>query len=133
MNYERKYPIFAPATWLLTVLLVFYMFSLSSGAPVIPNSAVLEGTVMEYCITSSGILNIVPEQPLYKLTISVEVIKNLEGSPNFLKGKEGQVVTFFTKAKTSSELFGKRIKASAEYKGDERGGRFWINTIETMK
>ena len=105
----------------------------SSGVPVIPNKAAIEGIVMEYCITSSGLLEINPEQPLYKLTISMEAIKDVEGFPNFLKGKEGQILVFFTKERTSPEFFGKRIKAHSEYRGDETGGRFWIRDLEIIK
>jgi len=98
-----------------------------------PNEAIIRGTVREYCLTSSTLSGISPEQVLYRMVISVEEVEDVKGYPNFLKGKEGQSLSFFTKEKISMELFGKHIKAEVEYKGDERGGKFWIKHIEVMR
>ncbi|MBT9169064.1 MAG: hypothetical protein DDT19_02416 [Syntrophomonadaceae bacterium] len=117
---------------IVLICVSIFTFSISYGVPVVPNKAVLEGTVKESCISSAGILGISPEQVIYKLTISVESTKDVGDFPNFLKGKEGQNQTFYTKEKPSSELFGKRIRAQAEYIGDERKGRFWIKSIEIL-
>lgn len=119
---------------LILFLVIFLAFNvLANSVPVIPNKAVLRGTVMEYCVTSSSLSGISPEQVLYKLVISVDEVTDVEGYPNFLKGKEGQSVTFYSKEKQTSELFGKKVKALVEYKGDERGGLFWIKHIEIIK
>jgi len=92
----------------------------------------LEGTVKEYCAGSSELWDIKPEQVIYKLTISVEIVRDSEGFPNFLKGKEGQLQSFLTKEKISPELLNKRVRAEVEYRGDEKGGRFWIRAIEII-
>lgn len=124
----------APLRFLFIVIaLILFCKSLADAVPVIPNEAILRGTVMEYCLTSSTLSGISPEQVLYKLLISVEETEDVERYPNLLKGKKGQVLTFFTKENLSLEVFGKRIKARVKYMGDEKGGRFWINSIEIIK
>ncbi len=117
----------------IVIALILSCNSLADAVPVIPNEAILRGTVMEYCLTLSTLSGISPEQVLYRVVISVEEVEDVKGYPNFLKGKEGQNLTFSTKEKISMELFGKRIKAEVEYKGDERGGRFWIKDIGIIK
>lgn len=124
----------APLSFLfIVIVLILSCKSLADAVPVIPNEAILRGTVMEYCLTSSTLSGISPEQVLYKLLISVEETEDVERYPNLLKGKEGQVLTFFTKETPSLEVFGKRIKARVKYMGDERGGRFWIKDIGIIK
>jgi hypothetical protein len=116
------------------IFIISFVFNVAAGAvPVIPNEAVFQGVVKEYCLTQSGLSGISPEQILYKLVISVSTVEDVKNSPNFLRGKEGQSIIFYSKEKQSSDLFGKEVKAVAEYKGDERGGLFWIKKIEVVK
>lgn len=106
---------------------------MANAVPVIPNEALLRGTVVEYCVTSSSLSGMSPEQVFYRVLISVEEAGDVKGYPNFLRGKEGQVLAFYSKEKQPVELFGKRIRAFVEYKGDERGGHFWLKQIEIME
>lgn len=118
------------------ILIFIYFFGfivVAIAVPVVPNEAVLIGTVMEYCMTSSSLSGAKPEQVLFKVIISVGEVEDVKDYPNFLKSKEGQSVTFYSKEKLPSELFGKKIKALAVYIGDERGGIFWIKHIEIIK
>ena len=118
----------------IPIIVIFFLLNvLASAVPVIPNKAALKGTVVEYCLISSSLVGISPDQVLLKLVIYVEEVQDVKDYPNFLRGKEGQPITFYSKAKKSSELYGKRIKALVEYKGDERGGRLWIKHIEIIK
>ncbi len=118
---------------IISALVIFFQFNLLAiAAPVIPNKAALKGTVIEYCLISSGLEGISPEQILSKLVIYMEEVEDVKDYPNFLRGKEGQSITFYSKKKQPSELYGKRIKALVEYKGDERGSRFWIKHIEII-
>lgn len=109
------------------------LYSLSYGVPAIPNRAILEGTVKEYCAGSSQLWNIEPEQVIFKLTVLVQGVHDSEVVPNFLKDKEGQMLAFFTKETILPELLYKRIKAEVEYRGDEKGGRFWIRNIQVLQ
>jgi len=110
------------------------LFASSAGAvPAVPNSGILTGKVMEFSITSSVLSGIKPEQVLYRFVISADEIEDVEGSPNFLQGREGKFVTLYSKEKLSPELFGKKVKAEVEFRGDERGGLFWIRRIEAAE
>lgn len=107
---------------------------MSSAVSVIPNKAGLTGTVREYSMGSSSLYGMSPEQTIYKLTIMVEASEDIEDYTNFLKGKEGTILTFYIKVNPSIEVYGKRIKAQVSYSGDERGGKFWIHkNIEILK
>jgi hypothetical protein len=104
----------------------------SCAVPVIPNESIAIGVVKEYSIVSSSLVNIQPEQTLYRITIHLETSTGLDNGPNFLKDKEGKDVQLYSKEKITPELFGKRLKAKVTYRGDERGGLFWIRSFEVI-
>ncbi len=113
------------------MFVIFLTFKVPANAvSVIPNETVLKGTVMEYCLTTSALEGIKPEQVITKLVISIEEIVPVIGYSNFLEGKEGQPVKFYSKEKQPSDLLGRTIKARVEFLGDEKGGMFWIKNIE---
>lgn len=114
-------------------LVIFFAFStVLEAVPVMPNETAIRGRIEKYCLISSSFLKIEPEMPLCKLVVSVESVEGVKG-PNFLKGKEGQLVTLYSKEKQPVELFGKKAKITLEYRGDERGGLFWIKRIEVIE
>jgi hypothetical protein len=120
---------------ILTVLsMVFLLVAASSvtGGMVIPNDAWITGMILEYGIVSSRLLGIQPDQTLYKLTIHLESSEDIVGMPNLLRGKEGEDITFYTKEKLPSDIFGKKVRAEVSYRGDERGGRWWIRRIDIL-
>lgn len=115
----------------MVILLSFYLRV--SAAPVVPNTAVITGVVFEYGIVSARLLGIQPEQTIYKITIHLESSEDVPGTPNLLKGKKGQDITFLTKEQLSSDIFGKKIRAEVSYVGDERGGRWWLRTAKVLE
>jgi hypothetical protein len=117
------------------VALVFFCLcaGVANSVPVVPNETVLEGFVIELCLTSSSSLSMSPPQTLYKLVVSVEKVEEAAGHPNFLKGREGQSITLYSKERQPPEIFGKKIRATVKYVGDERGGLYWMNRLEVMK
>ncbi len=125
-------------TIVFLISLIFFFPIVGSCAsllsvPVVPNESVIEGVISEYAILSSRIINIRPDQVLYRLTIYIESSENIGNKPDFFSGREGQDIRFYTKEKLSPEIFGKKIKAKVRYKGDERGGMFWIRNIEIIR
>lgn len=115
----------------LIAILLFYSAS-AFAVPAAPNEAILKGTVIEYCLSSSSLSGIKPEMVLNRLVITVDEVEDMKG-PNFLKSKKGQSATFYSKNTLPAELFGNKVKAVIEYIGDEKGGRFWINKIEIIE
>ena len=101
--------------------------------PAAPNQSIVRGTVSAYCVVSARLLGIEPEQTIYKITMLVEASEAVKDSADFASGKEGQDIELLTKVKPAEELFGKRIKAVVFYRGDERGGSFWIRNLEVIK
>jgi len=78
-------------------------------------------------------LNIEPDQKIYSITLKVESSEGVLHGTDFLDDKKGEYVRFFSKSDLSRNLFGTRIKAKVSFKGDERGGKFWIGSIEVIK
>jgi hypothetical protein len=119
----------------IVAILIFVLFASSKAIAVtaVPNEATATGTVIEYCITSAGRPEAGPGPGLYKIVVKVETAEDRGDAPNFLKGKEGQKIPFWSKMRLDPELFGKKVKAIVEYRGDERGGKFWIREIEILK
>ncbi|MBI5676492.1 MAG: hypothetical protein HZC48_11810 [Nitrospirae bacterium] len=117
-----------------SIFIVSFIFNAAAGAvPVMHNEAVLHGVVEEHSLTQSGLVGIVPEQIIYKFVISVRTVEDVNAYPNFIRGKEGRSMIFYSKEKQSSDLLNKEVKAVVEYRGDERGGLFWIKKIEVIK
>ena len=112
-----------------TCLLFVLAFSITASAvPVMENELKVSGTVVEVCVVSATTLHIQPEQLIFLLRIVVESVEVIK-PPNFLQGKAGETVTLLSKEKIPQELFGKRVKLLVHYRGDEKGGGFWIRKI----
>ncbi|MCC6544101.1 MAG: hypothetical protein IT392_06290 [Nitrospirae bacterium] len=118
----------------LVLICLFLSFSTknSLAVPAAPNESVIEGTVEEYSIVSSELLNIVPEQTLYRITILIESYENFETKADFLSDKKGKTVLFYSKEKISPDIFDKRVRVKVRFSGDELGGLFWIKEINLI-
>jgi uncharacterized protein YkuJ len=103
------------------------------AVPVIPNASIVTGKVLGYSILSSSILDIKPVMPIYRLEVLVETSDEVKEMRNFTRDKVENLLLFYSKEKLSAELFSKVIKAHVTYRGDERGGKFWIREIEVLK
>ena len=118
----------------ISIILIFFCLLFSNlchaesprRVPAIPNAGVITGRVMEVGVLSSSLLNMKPEQAIYKITVFVESCEDVEGSQNFTKRELGKSLTAYTKENLSLEFFSKRVKAHIRYDGDERGGLYWI-------
>jgi len=117
---------------LFTTSCIFAVGDVGNAVPAVSNESLIEGVVTEYAVIFSDQVGIKPRQTLYILTINIASSYNIDDGPDFLLNMTGQVIRFLSKKKLSPELFGKRVKVRARYKGDERGGTFWINNIETI-
>ena len=120
---------------LTTLSMVFLLFAAAriTGGPVIPNGTLITGVILEYGILSSRLLGIQPDQTIYKVTICLESSEDIDGMPNLLRGKEREDITFYTKERLSPDIFGKKVRAEVSYRGDERGGRWWVRSIKIIE
>jgi hypothetical protein len=130
---KRNAPINRLIVLLVTLLILFLTEENGISVPVIPNESVVNGTVSEYSIVSSQRVGIKPEQIIYRLTVTVDFTQSVNGMPNLLDKKIGQDIQFYSREKLSPELFGEKVKALVIYRGDEKGGLFWIRNIEIIK
>lgn len=123
------------------LILMFFLIPLSllvvgktSGAvSAVSNESVIEGVVSEYTIISSHLIGIKPERVLYGLTIHIGSSRNTGDGPDFLHNRNGEDIRFYSREKLSPDLFGRKIKAKAVYKGDGKRGIYWISDIEIIK
>lgn len=121
-----------PGVIAFAAVLFMLAFMRAHAVQVAPNESVAEGVVIEYSVMSSRLAGMEPEQTLYRLMIRIEKTSETK-PPDFLKGKEGADVIFYSKEKLPPELYGKRVRLKANFAGDERGGFFWIREIEAIE
>ncbi len=115
------------------LMLLFIHEARGTSMPAIDNKSLIQGVVCEYSIVSSALIGIKPQQILYRLTVTIESSDNIGEGPDFLANAIGNNIQFLSKDTLSSDLFGKKIKAKARFKGDERGGVYWISDVELME
>jgi hypothetical protein len=96
-----------------------------SGAPVVPNRVIVTGTVQKFDKLS--------KQAISKMAILIESTEDVPGKPNLLKGKEGGLATFYSKEPLNENIAGKRVQGDASYRGDERGGEWWISGVKVLE
>lgn len=93
----------------------------------LPNKAILDVTVIDVVILEDSM-----PFKVCKITGYIHEIKDVEGFPNRLRGYEGSKIDFFTKELLSGNIVGKRVHATLEYRGDERGGAWWATFIKII-
>ena len=117
---------------LFAALASIVIVSTVSAVPVMPNAALIKGIVLESEGISSNLLGIQPEQTIYRLLIHVISSEDVCEMANFVKGKEGKDMAFYTKEPLPSDIVKKGIKAKVSYRGDERVGLWWIHEMEIL-
>jgi hypothetical protein len=117
-------------------LLAAFVFTIvvntASAVPVVPNASLIKGMVLESEAISSTVLGMQSEKTICKLTIQIESSDDVGEMRNFLKGKEGKDMVFYTKEPLPSQMVKKRINARVSYRGDEREGLWWAHEIEIL-
>jgi len=98
-----------------------------SGAPAAPNEIVVKVQVLDAVIVDSLTLNISPQQPLCVLTLKLLSV-NQVGDLDFLYGKSGETIRAYSKDLSLADLKGNIVAVTLSFRGDERGGSFWVTT-----
>ncbi len=117
---------------LCAALAFFVAVSTASAVPVAPNASLIKGIVLGCEAISSTLLGMQPEQTIYRLTIRIESSEDVGEMPNFLKGTQEKDMAFYSKKALSPTILKKKIKARVFYRGDERGGQWWIQEIQIL-
>ncbi len=101
-----------------------------AAVPVAPETSVVEGTVCGYSILSSFLIGIQPEQVLHRITLCVESAGDGGEKGDRIVGRAGKYLPLYSKERLSPRLFGRKVRVRVIYRGDERGGLFWIEDLE---
>lgn len=112
-----------------STLLISNNVGSTEGVPVAPNDSMVTGVVLEYAILNSRLVDIEPEQVLHALQIEVLTSEDVPGMANFTKDKVGEIIRVYSTGWLSPYLFGKTIRANVQFRGDERGGKYWIRNV----
>ena len=98
-------------------------------APAAPNESVVTAQVLDAVIVESSTLDMLPQQPLSTLTLKLLLVKPVEGAGNFLHGKTGETIRAYSKDLSLVGLKGTTVTATVSFRGDERGGSFWVGGV----
>ena len=96
-----------------------------SAAPANPNKTVVKVRVLDAVIVDSLALNISPQQPLSVLTLKFLQVKQV-GDRQILYGQSGETIRAYSKDLSLVGLKGNIIAVTLSFRGDERGGSFWV-------
>ncbi len=96
------------------------------------NQAMLSGTIREVRSLAPEQLGLPSGKNIYRLIVQVESTKSLKGGPDFIKEKEGELLTVFSE--TNPPIFrpGNKISAVVEYRGNRLSRFYWINKPQTV-
>lgn len=123
------------STFLLGILLIVAQCASAplpeppSGAPVAPNESLVTALVLEAVIADSLTLNILPQQRLCVLTLKILTEQPVEDLPNPLHGRSGETIKAYSKELSLVSLKGKTLTVTLSFRGDERGGNFWVQRV----
>jgi hypothetical protein len=107
-----------------------------SGKSEIPspiNQSMLRGTIREINSVASDQLGMPSGKNVYRLIILVEETKEINGFPDYLKEKEGELLTVFSETNPPFFKPGNKIVAIAEYRGNRFSRFYWINKPQAVK
>jgi hypothetical protein len=100
-----------------------------AGAPAIPNEGLVIGEILELSLIDSSALGIRPAQMLARIRVRLISVQDVPSKSNFLTGKTGEVLEVYARDTVPAELVGRRIKGKIVFRGDERGGSYWISEL----
>ena len=103
----------------------------TQASPMAPNEGLVTGEIVSLEAVQSSTLRIMPPQILTLIRLRVLSIQG-RGTINPLRGWEGSIIEVYSKAPLGSGLVGKKVKGVVTYRGDERGGLYWIYDLQEM-
>jgi hypothetical protein len=108
----------------------------SLGKPAISSpisQALLKGTIREINSLASEQMGLPPGKKISRLIIRVEESEEIKGFPNFLREKEGELLTVFSETNLPFFQRGHKITAIAQYRGDRFSRFTWIVKPQAVK
>ncbi len=99
------------------------------GAPAVPNEAVVTGEALAVAAVDSSTVSISPPQQLVRLTLRLLAVREVPRKANLLTAGPGDTLEVYSREAVSARLVGKVVTGRVTFRGDERGGRYWISDV----
>jgi hypothetical protein len=109
------------------------MFGLSrtvvQAGPVVENESQVVARVLRVEVIDSSALGIAPPRLIDRIRLALLRNQDTPGKANRLAGREGTVLDAHSKDRVDPVLVGRVITGQVIFRGDERGGRYWIHGV----
>ena len=105
--------------------------ALVQAAPVAPNESRITGEVLELDPVDSSVFHMQPPQVFMRIRLRLLSIRSVGTMPSPLQGREGQTLEVLSREFVESKLVGKVISGTVVFRGDERGGMYWIFDVQS--
>lgn len=93
---------------------------LSFGVPAIPQHAEIEGEVVVYSVIRAEVVNVYPKD-----MVLYELVLKPKDNRKYRRSVRGYV-QILSKKPIAEWFFGRDVRIRAIYRGDERGGAYWL-------
>lgn len=101
--------------------------------PTLPiNQALLTGTIREVSPFPPEQLGLTSGRNIYRLIIQVDSTKAIKGGRDFIKEREGELLTVFSEINPSVFQPGHKIRGVVEYRGNRFSRFYWIQKPQTV-
>jgi hypothetical protein len=98
-----------------------------AAPPLLADQAMIIGIIREVGSIAAEQLGMPFEKNIYRLIIRLEASKAIKGGADFLKEREGELLTVFSETNPPFFSPGKKITAIVEYRGNRFSRFFWIH------
>ena len=104
----------------------------AASAPSIENESRVTAEVLQVESVHASQLNIAPPQFFTRVRLRFLTVGDTPGTPSFLTGRDGTVLDAYTREQVNADLIEKKIECTLRYRGDERGGLYWLYGIRAL-
>jgi hypothetical protein len=98
----------------------------------VQNESLVTAELLHIESVHSSQLNIAPPQFFTRVLLRLLTVGDTPGTPSFLTGRDRTVLNAYTREQVNADLVGKKIECKLRYRGDERGGLYWMYEIRAL-
>ena len=103
--------------------------TVAQGGPVVENESPVVARVLRVEVIDSSTMGIAPPQLIDRIRLELLQIQDTPGKANRLAGRDGTIVDVHSKERVDPLLVGRVITGRVIFRGDERGGMYWIHGV----
>jgi hypothetical protein len=101
-------------------------------APAVENENSVTAEVLAVEAVHSAELNILPPQVFLRVRLRLLTVDTPPGMSNFLVSPENASLDAYTREQITPDLVGTTIRCRLRYRGDERGGLYWMHDLRPL-